>query len=227
MLARLLGKDFARRHALRRAAGPLHDYLCMPLAKGSQTCRDTEIVALDLETTGLDPRKDSILSIGLVQIRHMAVRLDTAWHQVVRVDHALNEASVVIHEITDDAAAAGRPIAEVLPPLLEQLAGRVMLVHYKNIEQNFLDAACRRLYGAGFVIPTIDTLALAARVYERRNHTVQPGDLRLFNLRPRYNLPRYKAHNALSDALATAELFLAMAAEMAPGGDCRIGQFLN
>jgi DNA polymerase-3 subunit epsilon len=228
VLARLFGKDFVRRRALNRAApGPLHDYLAVPFPQNGALCRDTSIVALDLETTGLDPKKDSILSVGLVNVEGMAVRLETAWHQVVRVDHALAEESVVIHEITDDAAAAGRPLEEVLPPLLEHLAGRVMLVHYKNIEQNFLDAACRRLYGSRFVIPTIDTLALAARVFERRNHTIQAGDLRLFNLRPRYNLPRYKAHNALSDALATAELFLAMAAEMAPDGNCRLGQFVD
>ena len=56
----------------------------------------------------------------------------------------------------------------------------------------------------------------------------QTGDLRLFNLRPRYNLPRYKAHNALSDAIATAELFMALAAEMAPGGhNCELRQFLT
>ena len=227
MLARWLGKDYARRRALRRAQGPLQAYLATPFPDRRARCRDLEIVALDLETTGLDPRRDSILSAGLVTVQGMSVRLDTAWHRVVQVEHAIAEASVVIHEINDYHAAAGLPLAEVLPELLQRLAGRVMLVHYKNIEQNFIDAACRRLFGAPFVIPTIDTLALAARVFERRNHTVQAGDLRLVNLRPRYNLPRYKAHNALSDALATAELFLAMAAEMDPGPDCRLSSFLT
>jgi DNA polymerase-3 subunit epsilon len=42
-----------------------------------------------------------------------------------------------------------------------------------------------------------------------------------------YGLPQYKAHNALYDALATAELFLAMAAEIAPGGNHQIGSFIN
>ena len=74
---------------------------------------------------------------------------------------------------------------------------------------------------------TIDTLEIAQRVFERRNHTIQPGDLRLFNLRPRYNLPQYRAHNALSDALATAELFLAMAENLYPGRPCPLGEFLS
>ena len=227
MLARLFGKDFRRRRALGKAApGPLQEYLATPFPADRTLCREADIVALDLETTGLDPRKDNILSIGLVNIQGMAIRLGTSWHQVVKIQHPLTEESVIIHEITDDLAATGLPLEEVLPKLLRRLAGRVMLVHYRNIEQKFLDAACRELYGAPFVVPTIDTLVLAARVFERRNHTVQTGDLRLFNLRPRYNLPRYKAHNALSDALATAELFLAMASVMSPNPNCRLGDFL-
>ncbi len=227
MFERILGKDYARRKALDKVnGGPLHDFLATPFPDKRQSCDDTEIVSLDLETTGLDPKKDAILSIGLVHMQHMRIRLDTSWHEIIRIDREIPEESAVIHHITDDRTAEGRPLAEVLPLLLRRLAGKVMLVHYANIEQNFLDAACREMYGAPFVVPTIDTLMLAQRLYERRNHTVEAGDLRLFNLRPRYNLPRYKAHNALSDALATAELFLAMSAEMAPR-KCAIGQFLT
>lgn len=228
MLEGLFGKEYARKRALKKAPpGPLRDFLSNPGPEGQKHCDDVDIVALDLETTGLNPRKDSILSIGLVNIRQMAIRLETSWHQIIQIEHPLTEDSVVIHEITDDQAASGLPLVEVLPYLLKRLTGRVMLAHYKNIEQNFLDAACKRVYGAPFIIPTIDTLELAARVFERRNHSIQTGDLRLFNLRPRYNLPRYKAHNALSDALATAELFLAMAAEMAPKPECKLGNFLT
>jgi DNA polymerase-3 subunit epsilon len=83
------------------------------------------------------------------------------------------------------------------------------------------------MYGAPFMCPTIDTLILAQRVFERQNHTIQVADLRLFNLRSRYHLPRYRAHNALNDALAAAELFLAMSADMATSDNCRIRQFLT
>jgi DNA polymerase-3 subunit epsilon len=187
-----------------------------------------DIVALDLETTGLDPQRDSILSYGLVRLRDMAIRLETARHEVIQVREDIPETAAVIHQITDDVAAAGRPLEQVLPDILAQLAGRVMLVHYAKIEQGFLDAAFRRLYGAPFVIHTIDTLVLARRLFEIRNPTIQANNLRLFNLRPQYNLPQYKAHNALSDALATGELFLALAAEMYPGqADCPLQRFLT
>ena len=158
----------------------------------------------------------------------MTVKLDTSCHQLISIDGQIPEESAVIHHITDDQAATGISIEDALPKLLSHLAGKVMLVHYASIEQNFIDAACRKLYGVPFMIRTIDTLVLAQRLFERRNATIQTGDLRLFNLRPRYNLPNYKAHNALSDALATAELFLAMAAEMVPRPEqCQLRRFLT
>jgi DNA polymerase-3 subunit epsilon len=228
MLTRFLGKDYQRKKALARAApGPLADYLATPFPDKQSDCRELEIVAIDLETTGLDPRTDDILSIGLVHIDHFAVKLSTAWHSIVRIDRDIPGDSAVIHHITDDRSAAGVPIDALLPELLRRLAGRPMLVHYSPIEQNFISASCERLYGAPFVAPIVDTLEIGQRVFERRNHLIQPGDLRLFNLRPRYNLPQYKAHNALSDALATAELFLAMADNLYPERPCPLGKFLS
>ncbi|MEJ2610296.1 MAG: exonuclease domain-containing protein [Candidatus Thiodiazotropha sp.] len=225
----ILTKETQRKRALQKVkSGALHDFLSLPQPNKQTHCNDLTIVSLDLETTGLDPKKDKILSYGLVEIRHMIVKLATSRHQLISIDHNIPEESAIIHQITDDQAASGIPLEEALPTLLQCLAGKVMLVHYAAIEQNFINAACRKLYGAPFIIPTIDTLVLARRLFERRNHTIQAGNLRLFNLRPQYNLPNYKAHNALSDALATAELFLAMAADMFPNtSQCRLDRFIT
>ncbi|MCB1773031.1 MAG: 3'-5' exonuclease [Gammaproteobacteria bacterium] len=228
MFEKLLGKEYARKKALAKApAGPLADFLAAGRMDRSADCREIPIMAIDLETTGLDPKKDVILSIGMVEVNNWGVNLGTAWHRIVRVDQAIPGETAVIHHITDDQSAAGEPIEALLPEVLRRMAGKPMLVHYSPIEQNFIDAACRKIYGAPFVTPIIDTLEIAQRVYERRNHLIQPGDLRLFNLRPRYNLPQYKAHNALSDALATAELFLAVADNLYPSGKCPLGEFLS
>jgi len=68
---------------------------------------------------------------------------------------------------------------------------------------------------------------LARRAMERRQQPFRARDLRLFNLRASHHLPRYPAHNALSDALATAELFLALAAEANPAGKAMLGDFMR
>jgi DNA polymerase-3 subunit epsilon len=101
--------------------------------------------------------------------------------------------------------------------VLQALAGRVLLAHHVRVEYGFLDRACRRLYGQPLLVRVADTQVLARRALERGNQNYGGGELRLGALRSRYHLPRYPAHNALSDALAAAELFLALTARHRPG----------
>ena len=89
-------------------------------------------------------------------------------------------------------------------------------MHARELE--FLDAACRRCLGGGLIVPVVDTLHLARRRSSRAGHTPAPGEFRLDALRTRYKLPGHQMHDALGDAIATAELFLAQAAALsAPG----------
>jgi len=228
MWQRLLTLDYRRRQSLRNApSGPLHDYLATAFPARNADYRDLEFVALDLETTGLDASQDEILSIGLVSLKAGRIELASAEHYLVAPLGPIPEASATLHHITDDTAAAGAALPEVLPRLLSRLGGRVLLGHHVGLEQAFLDAACRRLYGAGFLAPLVDTEDLIQRWLERRNEAFGGHQLRLHALRERYGLPRYKAHNALIDALATAELFCAFVARANLVGRVPLKRFLK
>ncbi len=203
----------------------MRDYLSKPFPAGGQDYRDVEYLALDLETTGLAARKDVILSFGYVTLRGTRIDLSSACHQVVRVSRAIPEASAVIHQITDDQSAGGDELEDALGALLAALAGKVMIAHHARIEVGFVGAACKRLYGQGLLVPVVDTQAVAHRTLERRQIAFKGSDLRLHALGDRYNLPRYGAHNALSDALAAAELFLAQAAHKDSGKGLALKDF--
>ncbi|MEA3274410.1 MAG: exonuclease domain-containing protein [Pseudomonadota bacterium] len=219
--------DLRRRLRLRKApAGPLRDYLAVEFPKPSRDYRSVDYLAVDLETTGLDPRRDGILSVGYVAVHGNRIDLGNASHRLVLANRAIPEASAIIHQITDDQAALGEPLRTVLEDLLGDLAGKVMIAHHAAVERAFLDVACRHLFGAGLLMPIIDTQALAQRTFERRHVTYKGSDLRLHALGERYNLPRYGAHNALSDALAAAELFLAQAAYRESGRGAALREFL-
>jgi DNA polymerase-3 subunit epsilon len=183
-------------------------------------------LAIDLETTGLDTARDLILSVGYVIVHGKRIDLGSARHRVVRIDRSIPEASAVIHQITDDQSAGGLELADVLVELLEVLAGKVMIAHHASIECGFLANACRRLWQGGLPVRVVDTQVLAHRTFERRQIPFKSSDLRLHALGERYNLPRYGAHNALSDALAAAELFLAQTAYRDSGKALPLKEFL-
>jgi DNA polymerase-3 subunit epsilon len=215
ILQALLPKDLRRRRLARAVPdGPLRRFYETPFPASSRDWREVEYLALDLETTGTDPGTEEIVCFGWVVLRGTTIDLSTASRRLVRTSKAMPERSALIHAITDDEAEAGEPPCAVLESLLGVLAGRVLLAHYAATERGFVDAACRRCCGGGLLVPTVDTLYLARRSFARQQREPAPGELRLAALRGQYNLPRYVAHDALVDALAAAELFLAQVEEL-------------
>jgi DNA polymerase-3 subunit epsilon len=229
MWARLLGRDFVRRRLHARAPrGPIADYYAAPFPGTRASVGETEFLALDLETTGLDAGRDEILSIGMVVVaRGQRVDLGTACHRVVLPGRAIPQGSAVIHRITDDRAAAGIPLRDAVELVLGALTGRVLLAHHARVECGFLDAACRALYGVAFVAAVADTEALVRRSLERRHQSYRLGDLRLNAVRERYGLPRYRAHDALSDALGAAEVLIAHVAHAGGADAVRVRDVLT
>lgn len=208
----------ARARALGRAApGPLHDYLATPVPQRETPLRDLGLLALDIETTGLDPRSDAVLSVGLVAVEGDEVRLGSARRLVV-TDAAGTTGvgqSATVHGLTDDDLTEGVPIAEVLGTVLEALRGRVLLAHYARMETGFLGVACERLWGAAMPCVVVDTMELERRaVSQGWGSEPEPGSLRLGTARERRRLPSYRSHECLTDALASAELYLAQRAEL-------------
>lgn len=179
------------------------------------------MVALDIETTGLDPRHDEIVSIGLVPMRLDVIRASASRHWIVRPLGRLNAESVAIHAITHAQIETAPDLAQILGEVLDALAGSVVVVHCRSIERSFLDAALRARIGEGIEFPVIDTMELEARLHRREQAGLFARlfrrkrtrlSIRLADARARYHLPRYRAHHALTDALATAELLQAQLA---------------
>ena len=210
------GSPFGRRRdrAASRARGALAAYYAgTAIPDNSTPATDLRLLAIDLETTGLDPRTDTVLSAGYVPVDGDTLVFAGARHLVLRTDRPVGQ-SAIHHGITDDMAAAGRPRDEVLTEVLQALTGRVLLAHYARIEVDFISQACEEFFGAPFVPPVIDTLVLHDRIAFRGYDDEARGNaLRLWTARNRYGLPRYAAHEALTDAVACAELYLAQLAE--------------
>lgn len=215
-------KDWHRIMAAKRAQtrNPMLRQFYASYAYSSRTALgQASFVALDFETTGLNPEKDAIVSIGLTPFDLERIVCAQAAHWLVRPDRELRKCSVVIHGITHAIIRQAPDLINILADLINALAGRVIVVHHHEIERPFLHAALMHRLGEGIVFPVIDTMAIESTVQRKKAGGLwnrlrgrRPGSVRLANSRKRYGLPVYRSHHALTDALATAELFQAQAA---------------
>ncbi len=210
----LIGYEAQRKRMLKKAPkGPLQDFLSEPFPALYTPFDQIPILAVDFETTGLDAVQDKLLSVGCVDLIDSQIKIGSSYHQIINTKGRLNADNVTIHQITDDQKDQGKPLEEVVEQLLQRLAGKVMLVHFARIERQFLRQACLELYGMAPHIPMIDTLLVAKRRLDKKDIAYDPSELRLSALRAKYGLPDHYAHNALNDAIATAELLLAQVNE--------------
>lgn len=178
--------------------------------------RDVPLLALDFETTGLNVEEHSIVSVGLVPFTLDGIQLGKAWHQVVKPQLPLHQTSVTIHGITHSEIEEAPDLSEVLATLFGYLNGRIPVVHYRNIERPFLNKALQWRLQEELRFPVIDTMAIEAHLHPDRSPGffkrllgAEPLSIRLADSRLRYHLPHYAGHNALIDAIATAELLQA------------------
>jgi len=207
-----------RQRALRTAApGPLRDFLAVAPPGPETPLTDLALLAVDIETTGLDPRRDRVLSIGWLPVDGGRVRLGGAGRVVVRDGGGAAGVgqSATVHGLTDDRLSGGVPLEDAVACLLAALTGRVLLAHFAQIETGFLTAVCERAWGAPLPCVVVDTFELERRaVAGGWGSEPARGALRLWTARERRGLPVYRAHEALTDALACAELYLAQGAEL-------------
>lgn len=174
--------------------------------------------ALDLETGGLDPRTDALLAVGMVPVRGGVVQLGEAYQSLVRPEEearAVRHASVPAHGLLGQELAPAPALAEVLAQVLSRVREGALLVHHRRLDVAFLQHACKRSGLRWPRPPVVDTVELLLRAAKRRRraHPELPDTrppLQLSAARRAWGLPEYPAHDALTDALATAELFLVL-----------------
>jgi DNA polymerase-3 subunit epsilon len=154
--------------------------------------------AFDLETTGLDPAKDAIVSIGAVHVLGTRVLRHEVLEALVDPGRPIPKASQEIHGLTWEMLQGKPRLEEVLPAFRAFIEDTVLLAHNGAYDMAFLKRA-----GIDHP-PLVDTLLLA--------HLLFPDlkDHRLEALAERFGVPVLGRHTALGDALMTAEVFARM-----------------
>lgn len=194
--------------------GALKRYYQAGMIATETQLKDVPLLALDLETTGLDPKQDEIISLGLIPMNHKTIRSQGAGYWMAKPEQSLHAESVTIHEITHSELAEAPRLHHILDEILDAMARQVVVVHCVAIERQFLLEASLKHYGYPLYFPVLDTMDIERQVQHKPwwKRFGKAPSLRLDACRQRYHLPRYKAHHALTDALSSAELLQAQIA---------------
>ncbi|GAA3995145.1 3'-5' exonuclease [Comamonas faecalis] len=171
-----------------------------------------EWVALDCETTGLNPRVDQIISVGAVRIVGQRILTSERLELLVRPDKGVSADSVRIHRLRSRDLAAGLPQDEAMDRLLHFIGSRPLVGYYLEFDVAMLGRAIRPLLGLALPQQCIEVSAL---YYDWKFRQLPPWqqqaptiDLRFATLMHDLQLPERHAHDALNDAVMAAMAFI-------------------
>lgn len=193
-------------HAALVAAATQVTENAAPITLGDQALSDESIVVYDLETSGLDPYHDSVLSVGAVTIRKQAIALGDVFQEILASSPDLNSDSQLIHGLTLKDLAAGSPPRAVLLRFLQYSTDRIWVAYHAEFDRVMLKNSIEQWLGVTFDPRPLDVAELAPMLFPDKGPAYGPLDhwLRVFDLTIR------ERHNALEDAMITAELMLIM-----------------
>ncbi len=173
---------------------------------------EVEFVCFDTELTGLDYKKDSVISIGAVRMRGSRIYPGQSFYSLVKPTCELKPDGVVVHGITSDDLRDAPEPERVLLEFVRFIGGAVLVGHFVFIDRRFINSMMKRYFRIRLLNHVIDTFNIHEWLYDNdasfarhyRGMTVKKD---LFSMARRYGILIEQSHNALYDAYLTAQLF--------------------
>jgi DNA polymerase-3 subunit epsilon len=174
--------------------------------------RLVDLVSLDFEATGLDLQRDKIISFGAVPIRKARIDVGDAVYQIVDPEEVPpSPESIVVHGLRPMDLAGAPSIEVARRTLRDALDGRFLVTWWAPVEAAFLD----RIFGGG--LRSWWRRAIDVRELLIVLEGPSSAQLTLSQAAERFGVPVASPHNALDDALVTAQLFLVVASKLPKG----------
>jgi DNA polymerase III subunit epsilon len=178
---------------------------------GERPITETSYVVIDTELTGLNERKDSVISIGAVKMIGTRIDLSRTFHKLIKPETKFKPESVVIHGITPSDVSEKPNIDNIIADFLEFCGDDVLIGHCVSIDLSFINRDMKRIFNSPIRNPVIDTFMIHEWIRKRMpSHACfPPGDKSsgLYEMAKCFDIPVRGAHDALMDAFITAQLF--------------------
>jgi DNA polymerase III subunit epsilon len=192
---------------------------------------EASYVVVDTELTGLDVKKDSIVSLGAVRMTGGCIDLGCTFYRVVSPRTVLSAESVLIHEITPSDVETKPAIDAVLGEFLDFCGSAVLIGHFISLDLDFLNRETKRTRGTPLPNPALDTFSIYEWLRKRNKTSNCPATplagYRLHDIVKCFDIAIIGAHNAVMDAFTTAQLFQRFLPLLAEEGVRDIGDLMR
>ena len=166
-------------------------------------------VVLDSETTGLNPKKDRIITIGAIAVINHEILIEDSFGALLKVEY--NSAAVTVHGVTREESLSGLDEPEALQQFLAYLGNGIIVGHHIGHDVETFNTALERHFGFGFVMPnpSLDTMDLTLHLERDGAFTGHDAitDFSLDGLCTQFGIIPHDRHTAPGDAWITALVF--------------------
>lgn len=166
-----------------------------------------EYVVFDTETTGLDPKRDEILSIGAVKVKENKILTSQTFEIYIKNSQDISAKSIEIHGIRACDLEDARDAEEAIKEFLHFIGSRTLVGYYLEFDVSMIDKYLVPMLGIKLPNKMIEVSEL---YYDAQISIIPQGniDLRFDTILKKFNLPKMGLHNAVNDAVMTAMIFL-------------------
>ena len=164
-------------------------------------------VVLDSETTGLNPRKDRIVTMGAIAVLNHEILIEDSFEALLKVEY--NSSAVTVHGVTRDESRGGLDEPEALDQFLRYLGDGIIVGHHIGHDVDTFNAGYERHFGFRMENPSLDTMELALHLERDGAFAGRDAiqDFSLDALCTLFNIVPHDRHTAAGDAFITALVF--------------------
>lgn len=194
---------FPRRVALAPHLAQARDeWIALPEPDAHEALAQARWVVVDVESSGLDMRRDRLISIGAVAVQGEMISFADSFDIVLKQDAVSQTANILVHGIGGTAQREGAPPAEALLRFLHYLGKSRLVAFHAAFDEAMIGRAMQSYLGFKFKCHALDLAYLAPALFP----DISPQKRTLDDWLACFGIRDFARHNALSDAYSTAQL---------------------
>jgi DNA polymerase-3 subunit epsilon len=171
-------------------------------------CKDLdEYIVLDTETTGLNPKKDEILSIGAVKVKNNKIQISESFEIFIKPKQQIDQQSIKIHHIRPVDIQNGVDIKDAIKMLLPYIKNLPIVGYYISFDIAILNKEIKKIIGTTLLNEQIELSSMYYKRY-KKSSAHEFVDLKFDTIMNRLDIPQLGKHDALNDAIMSAMIFL-------------------